>query len=114
MERSRQFVGVGLEDLRQLIAALKSCAEQSIPFYVEMNPMGHVDFGWRTVFSHCPRCKAGAPHNVPRNSEIACPVCGFSYSPDETFSMTEMKIDRKALEALLKKNTPDSEAATGN
>lgn len=61
-----------------------------IPMHVQLTPPGHTDFGWYTIFSHCPGCKAEAPvkrwRRKYRDEEIECAVCGANYSPAKTRS----------------------------
>ena len=57
---------------------------------VELATPGHVDLGFVTTFVHCPHCKAEGPFKRWQNEypvePIDCPVCGFNYSPAQTYS----------------------------
>ncbi len=96
------------EDLRHFLAALRAAVGWELPLHVEMAPPGHTDFGWYTVFPHCPRCKAHAP--VARWQEsypdepLDCPACGHRYSPAATHRMErldEAAWDARRLEYVL-------------
>lgn len=76
--------------LDEFLRALAVAQERRLPIYVDLAAPGHSDFGWTTIFPHCPRCKAEAP--LPRWQEsypkepIRCPVCETEYSPAATHS----------------------------
>ncbi|HEV2328942.1 MAG TPA: hypothetical protein VGY56_09170 [Verrucomicrobiae bacterium] len=77
-------------DLNTFVKALERSLSTGIPMYVNLAPPGHADFGWYTIFSHCPRCKAEAPlkrwQRKYEDEEIECTVCGAKYSPAKTHS----------------------------
>ncbi len=82
------------DGLNQFVRAIERALYFSLELHVEMMPPGHVDFGWRTTFSHCPRCKAGAP--VAPWTEVAsdwvsCGMCGHEFDPEATYSMESME-----------------------
>jgi len=57
-----------------------------------MGSPGHTDFGYYTIFPHCPYCKAEArikrwQRHYPTES-YDCPVCGTQYVPAEAASTT--------------------------
>ena len=92
-------------DLRAFIEALARSMQATIPMHVNLTPPGHTDFGWHTIFSHCPTCKAEAP--VARwkrkylDEEIECAMCGANYSPAKTHSAERYDWDRKELRDIL-------------
>src|SRR5262249_5925396 len=49
------------KDIRHFLNALEAAIRWELPVHVSLAPLGHTDFGWYTVFPHCPRCKANAP-----------------------------------------------------
>jgi hypothetical protein len=75
----------------------QACAlalEHGLRLHVRMPPPGHVDFGFHTVFPHCPRCKMGngAQWETPYSSEeTTCAACGERYVPAETATMERME-----------------------
>jgi hypothetical protein len=69
--------------------ALQAAKEHHLPLHVSMAPPGHVDFGWYTVFPHCPRCKAEAPlerwqSSYPKEPHT-CRVCSHVFIPAEHY-----------------------------
>ncbi|HEX5446786.1 MAG TPA: hypothetical protein VFW87_23410 [Pirellulales bacterium] len=76
--------------LGRFLSALQCACDTREPMAIELSPPGHVDFGWHTVFVHCPRCKAEGPLERWQESypvePIECPVCGHGYSPAATHS----------------------------
>ncbi len=79
-----------ISTFQALVQAARIARDRHLPMHVLMAPPGHVDFGWYTIFAHCPRCKAEAdlkrwqeryPEDLP-----ACKVCGWQYSPAATAS----------------------------
>ncbi|WP_339909116.1 hypothetical protein [Symmachiella dynata] len=78
----------------EFLRALRVAIEKDIALQVSLAPPGHFDFGYRSVFSHCPRCKAGALYNPnrddPGDDPRRCSVCGFEYSPKETGTTWEL------------------------
>jgi hypothetical protein len=77
-------------NLAEFLAALKAGQEPGVILHVSLAPPGHTDFGYYTIFSHCPRYKADAPDGL--DAEVCCPVCGNGYRPSDTHSMTEMHL----------------------
>jgi Zn ribbon nucleic-acid-binding protein len=75
---------------RHFQAALRVSVEKGIRLHVILDPPGHVDVGWRTVFSHCPRCKASPTllqtEQTLTSEDIECEVCGYHYSRSSTTS----------------------------
>jgi hypothetical protein len=67
--------------------ALSAALRYKLPIHVVHSPPGHVDFGWYTVFPHCPRCKAAAPFERWREryptTLYECAVCSHSYVPND-------------------------------
>jgi hypothetical protein len=97
---SGQRVSLGL-----FIAALDRSLKSNIPLHVHLGPPGHTDFGYCTTFPHCPRCKAAAPgerwkRKYPDN-EIACEICGTSFSPAKTYSSEHDDLDHTDLRETL-------------
>jgi hypothetical protein len=86
---SRASALVRLKALLRFIEALQACTTEHIPLYIDVNPLGHTDFGLYTIFSHCPRCKATSHYTG--NKQIACQVCGFHFIPAQTSTSTEMR-----------------------
>ncbi|MGD9647232.1 MAG: hypothetical protein AB7U73_16085 [Pirellulales bacterium] len=78
-----------LNDLDTFVRALSTAQQQRLDLYVDMAPPGHTDFGYYTVFPHCPQCKAEAcierwQRRYP--AQHVCHACGTQYSPAETAS----------------------------
>jgi Zn ribbon nucleic-acid-binding protein len=78
------------------LASLQIAGEGTLPLNVSLEPPGHVDFGWYTVFAHCPRCKVESPierwqETIPTEL-IECGICGQVYSPADTFSRSEFQL----------------------
>src|SRR5258708_2964393 len=48
-------------DLVHFVNALSIAISWELPVHVSIGPPGHTDFGYHTVFPHCPRCKTEAP-----------------------------------------------------
>lgn len=88
------------QDVVHFLSALKAAASRELPLHVSMPPPGHTDFGFYTVFPHCPRCKAEAP--VGRWKEkysdepLECRVCGHTFNPNEHHSSQEDGCDWEA------------------
>ncbi len=74
-------------DVRLFVRATER-AKAGVALHVSLLPPGHVDFGWRTIFPHCPVCKAEA--DLPRWSgkppiePYTCKVCGRMFIPSGT------------------------------
>lgn len=83
------------------LAALQRSLTHGLEMHVSYSPPGHTDFGWYTIFPHCPRCKAEAPVKRWKRKysevEIVCPVCGKVYSPNSTASSTRDDYDNDDL-----------------
>jgi hypothetical protein len=74
-------------DKRHFLNALQAAREQHLPLHVSLAPPGHIDFGWYTVFPHCPRCKAETPlerwqSSYPKEPH-SCRVCRHVFIPAE-------------------------------
>jgi formylglycine-generating enzyme required for sulfatase activity len=84
-------------DVVHFLNALRAAIDWELPVHVALAPLGHTDFGWYTVFPHCPRCKANAP--VGRWQEqfssepYECQVCGNVFNPNEHHSSEEYDFD---------------------
>ena len=95
------------EDLVPFVKALKVALAWELPLHVSIGPPGHTDFGYYTVFPHCPRCKAEAP--VERwkdeypDEQLDCQVCGQQFNPNEHHSRQPDDFDDDSLERLLGK-----------
>ena len=75
------------QDKNWFLLALKAAAKWNLPLHVSLLPPGHVDFGWHTVFPHCPRCKAETSidrwqESYPKDPYV-CNVCGQVFLPDD-------------------------------
>lgn len=68
---------------------------------VFLQPPGHYDFNWLTIYPHCPRCHASArwadiasrqacANATAAGFERTCSICGTIYDPGETGSATHM------------------------
>ena len=92
-------------DLRAFVKSLERSVGSNIPLHVNLTPPGHTDFGWYTIFSHCPRCKAEAPverwKRKYRDEEIECAICGAKYSPAKTNSAKRDNWELKELRDVL-------------
>lgn len=75
-----------LRDFSNFIRAARLALARGVMLHVDMAPPGHTDFGYYTVFPHCPRCKAEARVRRWRRIPAAlytCHACGMQYSPKE-------------------------------
>ncbi len=72
------------------LRALTVSIDHEIPLHVSLAPPGHIDLGWRTVFWHCPRCKAGARNYSDEVVDLDqlqnCDVCNFGFVPSHNSS----------------------------
>jgi hypothetical protein len=67
-----------LAEFDAFVRATQVALERGVPLHVSMAPPGHTDFGFYTVFAHCPLCKVGARGS----SELyTCHVCATQYRP---------------------------------
>jgi len=81
-------------DIQRFVAALDVAISGYGLLQVALTPPGHTDFGYYTIFCHCPRCKADAglkrwTGNYP-SEPMQCNVCGFEYSPAATVDHRKM------------------------
>jgi formylglycine-generating enzyme required for sulfatase activity len=88
------------KDIRHFLDALTTAIRWELPVHVSLAPLGHTDFGWYTIFPHCPRCKANAPvgrweEKYPTTPH-KCPACGHSFIPDEHQSSEQEDMDLEA------------------
>jgi hypothetical protein len=94
-----------LADLKSFLDSIDRSMKFNIPLHVSLTPPGHTDFGWYTIFSHCPQCKAAAPverwKRKYRDDDIECAICGAKYSPAKTHSAKRDDWDLKELRAIL-------------
>ena len=94
-------------DFVHFLNAMQQAAKWELPVHVSLAPLGHTDFGWYTVFPHCPRCKANAPVGRWKDKypeeQVECKVCAHLFKPDENRSQERMDCDWDAtsLEKLL-------------
>ena len=95
------------DDVVHFLNAIQQAAKWELPVHVSLAPLGHTDFGWYTVFPHCPRCKANAPvgrwKDKYPDGQVECKACGHSFNPDGNRSQERMDDDWEAssLEKLL-------------
>ena len=87
---SNRFSHDQREELLGFLKVLDRSLMAGINLHVNMAPPGHTDFGYHTIFPHCPRCKAEArlkrwKSKYP-DEEVACFICGHKYSPARTHS----------------------------
>ncbi len=71
------------------LAALDSCIQAGIAMNVSLSPPGHTDFGIKTIFPHCPKCKLelGRFFSAPDDDALQkCELCGTGFRPSATFS----------------------------
>lgn len=109
LPRILQHVAVGHE-LEQFRRACGLALEHSIELHVHMSPPGHVDFGFYTVFPHCPRCKRGTGEQWTQASTqlTTCRTCGMQFVPAENASSEQENSERTELKARL---SPEEYAA---
>ncbi len=73
------------KDIRHFLKALEAAIRWELPVHVSLAPLGHTDFGWYTIFPHCPRCKAnacvGAGRTVTRRSRMSAESAAISLFP---------------------------------
>ncbi len=81
-------------EIANFVAAIGAALENDLALHVEMFAPGHTDFGWHSIFAHCPRCKAGAPiypwQETP-SMELECEMCGQRFDPAQTASREVME-----------------------
>jgi len=70
--------------LMRFMNALRKSLETGLHLFVHLDPPGHTSQKFRTVYPHCPRCKAEAKRGEKwqgRYSALTyeCPVCNFAY-----------------------------------
>jgi hypothetical protein len=109
-EEAREIEATSKADQRQLrdfalfVKAVELAEMHRLPLHVSLAPLGHTDFGFYTVFPHCPFCKAATrtPHWQRKypTALYQCHVCGREYSPAETASQERME-DRDELRDVL-------------
>jgi hypothetical protein len=91
--------------LDAFVKSLERSVSSNISLHVSLTPPGHTDFGWYTIFSHCPQCKAAAPverwKRKYRDEEIECAICRAKYSPAKTHSAKRDNWELKQLRGLL-------------
>jgi formylglycine-generating enzyme required for sulfatase activity len=81
------------KDVAHFLSALQAALAWELPVHVSVAPPGHTDFGFYTIFPHCPRCKAAA--SVGRWQEsysekpYSCKVCGHVFNPNEHHSSVQ-------------------------
>lgn len=78
------------EQMAALRGAAEIAAAGAIKLCVAIAPPGHTDFGFYTIFAHCPRCKAEADLKRWKGgyptTPYVCKVCGEGYIPAEQAS----------------------------
>jgi hypothetical protein len=88
------------KDVRHFLHALEAAIPWELPVHVALTPLGHTDFGWYTIFPHCPRCKANARVGRWKDSypttPYECQVCGHTFNPDEHHRSERYDIDWEA------------------
>lgn len=93
-----------ISGLSDFVRAIDTAIQRNWPLRVELLPPGHVDFGFHTVFPHCPFCHAAAPvapwTRYPKQIHT-CAVCQTQYSPQATASSKRMPDDDDELRDLL-------------
>lgn len=87
-------------DVVHFLNALKVAISWELSIHVSLAPPGHTDFGWYTMFPHCPRCKAEArvgrwKERYPSDPYV-CQVCGHTFNPNEHHSSEQDSIDWSA------------------
>jgi Zn ribbon nucleic-acid-binding protein len=92
-------------ELRRFVRAAEIAADGAFALHVSLAPPGHTDFGFYTIFPHCPRCKAEAQvarwqRKYPAEL-LECRVCGMRFSPAETASSRRDDYERDDLHVLL-------------
>ncbi|PQO43434.1 formylglycine-generating enzyme family protein [Blastopirellula marina] len=85
------------KQFREFFAALKAAIEWNLRLRVTLAPPGHGDFGWLTIFPHCPRCKVWATRREGRNrgegEAHRCEVCGHQFDLQRTARSEKMNMD---------------------
>jgi hypothetical protein len=113
LPRILQRVAVGSAELKQFLRACGLALEYGLELHVRMSPPGHVDFGFYSVFPHCPRCKRGTGEQWTKASTqmITCQTCGMQFIPAENTSSEREVFERTELKARL---SPEEYAAVHN
>jgi len=94
-----------LEELTNFIRACEIAEERGFRLHVALTPLGHTDFGFYTIFPHCPVCKAAA--QVKRwqrrypTAPHTCHACGHVFSPAATASSERMDMEKRGLREML-------------
>jgi formylglycine-generating enzyme required for sulfatase activity len=88
------------KDIRHFLNGLAAAIRYGLPVHVTLAPLGHTDFGWYTVFPHCPRCKANAPvgrwkSDYPTTPHM-CRACGHMFNPNAHQSSQRDDVDWNA------------------
>jgi hypothetical protein len=82
------------EEFTAFISAARIAESEIARLRVWMPPPGHTDFGWYTVFAHCPLCKAEADLKRWKGKYpvalYTCKVCGTRYSPAKQASVERL------------------------
>ncbi len=73
----------------RFLGALRTAVEQGLLLEVSLSPPGHNEAGFKTVYPHCPACKAEANvdpglHDVYPPEPYTCPVCHHTFFPAAT------------------------------
>ncbi len=94
-----------IDRLETFVKALRLAQEHQLSLHVEMGVPGHTDFGYYTVFPHCPYCKAEArikrwQRHYP-TEPYDCPVCATQYVPAGTASTTADDMELPDLRELI-------------
>src|SRR5215831_14011467 len=80
MEASKKLDEEQLRDFALFVRAVELAEKHLLPLHVSLSPLGHTDFGFYTVFPHCPFCKAAThtPHWQRKYPAAlyTCHVCG--------------------------------------
>ena len=94
-----------IRELDSFVRALTMARDAELELRVSMAPPGHTDFGYYTVFPHCPVCKAEArlarwKRRYPTQL-YTCQSCGNAYPPAETASSEKDDLDLPELRQML-------------
>ncbi|MES2571198.1 MAG: hypothetical protein V4710_14220, partial [Verrucomicrobiota bacterium] len=94
-----------IANFARFVRAAEIAERENIDLEVQLLPPKHTSLGIRTIFPHCPFCKAAAStarwQTKYPDARQKCHVCGTDFSPSETAGARRMKVDTPDLRDLL-------------
>lgn len=65
------------------VRAVRAAGDAGLALHARLDPPGHIDLGWYSVYAHCPRCMAAVQDPGP-TSPHQCRACGHVFNPIST------------------------------